>query len=124
MLDLLLTLSFAFLGGLVPALVWLWYWLRKDRLHPEPKQLIFKAFIFGMLMVPVAFVFQSGLNYTLFVNNEEILAQGGILAIILIVTWAGIEEILKFVAARESGLKNKANDERYSLFRLYHSLGI
>ena len=36
--DLNLTMSlFALIGGFVPALVWLWFWLKEDKQKPEPK---------------------------------------------------------------------------------------
>jgi len=42
---------YAFLGGLLPALLWLWFFLREDAKHPEPKWLILAAFLSGMLAV-------------------------------------------------------------------------
>lgn len=47
------TLAYALAGGLLPALVWLLFWLRED-IHPEPKRLIMKAFFAGALAIPVA----------------------------------------------------------------------
>jgi len=43
--------------GLLPSLVWLWYWSRKDA-HPEPKTFIFKVFLLGIILSPIAVVFQ------------------------------------------------------------------
>ncbi len=112
MLDLLLTLFFAFLGGVLPALIWLWFWLKEDKAHPEPNALIIKTFLFGMLMVPVAFVLQSGLNFTLLDGGgEEIIAKGGFVAVLMIIIWAFVEEWVKYVAAKSGGLKSKSNDE-------------
>jgi RsiW-degrading membrane proteinase PrsW (M82 family) len=112
MIDLLITLAFAFIGGFLPALIWLWFWLREDKAHPEPNKLILKTFGLGMLMVPVAFVLQSAINYLLLGGNGEyVIARGGIATVLIIVVWAGIEELVKYLAARSGGLKNKANDE-------------
>ena len=44
----------AFCGGLLPALLWLWFFLREDAEHPEPKWLIVAAFLSGMVAVLVA----------------------------------------------------------------------
>ena len=112
MLDLVITLIFAFIGGFLPALVWLWYWLREDKAHPEPNRLIIKTFFLGMAMVPIAFVFQTLFNYTLLQGNgEEYIAMGGIVSVLIIIFWAGIEEAVKYFAARSGGLKSKSNDE-------------
>src|SRR3989344_2100149 len=37
----------ALLGGVLPALFWLWFWLREDRLHPEPRRIILECFVLG-----------------------------------------------------------------------------
>ena len=49
----------AFLAGLIPALFWLWFWLREDNCTPEPKSLIASAFIAGMLIVAVVLPLQK-----------------------------------------------------------------
>jgi len=42
--------------GLLPSLIWLFYYLRKD-LHPEPKRMILRIFLWGALItIPVFFV--------------------------------------------------------------------
>jgi RsiW-degrading membrane proteinase PrsW (M82 family) len=112
MSDILLTLIFAFIGGVFPALLWLWFWLKEDKAHPEPNKLIIKTFIFGILMVPVAFVFQSVINLVfLDGSGNELIEKGGVLAIIMIFVWAGTEELVKYIAAKKGGLDNKSNDE-------------
>lgn len=88
----------ALLGGMLPALFWLWFWLREDRKNPEPKKLIASAFIAGMAVVPIVLPLQK---YALerFSGDE------------LIWTWVVIEEICKYVAALLVVLWNKAVDE-------------
>jgi RsiW-degrading membrane proteinase PrsW (M82 family) len=40
-----------------PAIFWLWYFYRRDRYEPEPKLLIVRTFLLGMLItIPVAFI--------------------------------------------------------------------
>jgi RsiW-degrading membrane proteinase PrsW (M82 family) len=112
MLDLALTLIFALLGGFLPAYIWLRFWLREDKKHPEPNNLIIKTFFFGVLMVPVAFVIQNIFNYLILDNNGDvIITSGGVTAILLILFWATVEEWVKYIAAKKGGLDNKANDE-------------
>lgn len=103
----------AFVGGIVPAILWLWFWLKEDDAHPEPSHLILLAFVYGMIAVPIALAFQVITNKFL-LNNIPIgdaLIMMPITAIITVTLWASIEEIVKYLAARNSGLKSKANDE-------------
>ncbi len=76
----------SFLGGLVPALVWLWFWLRQDKERPEPRGLLFLSFILGMAAVVFAIPIQRFIT--------TLIADGNT----LIVVWAAIEELLKFLA--------------------------
>src|SRR5680860_650469 len=39
----------AFVGGILPSILWLWFWLKEDRRNPEPKTLLTIIFIMGML---------------------------------------------------------------------------
>ena len=92
------TFAIAFLAGLVPALFWLWFWLREDKARPEPKALIASAFIAGMLVVPIVFPLQK-------------FAIGKFSGDSLIFVWVIIEEVLKYAAALVVVLWNKAVDE-------------
>ncbi len=90
--------SIAFLAGLIPALFWLWIWLREDRAHPEPKALIATAFISGMLIVPLVLPLQEFAMERFRGDN-------------LVFVWVMIEEILKYSAALIVVLWNRAVDE-------------
>jgi RsiW-degrading membrane proteinase PrsW (M82 family) len=92
------TFTIAFLAGLIPALFWLWFWLREDTIRPEPRMLIASAFISGMLIVALVLPMQQ-FAMTRFSGNE------------LILVWVIIEEILKYVAALMVVFWNKAIDE-------------
>lgn len=90
--------AIAFLSGLVPALFWLWFWLREDSRKPEPYFLIAISFIAGMAVVPMALPLQkaaidlySGAN--------------------IIVVWVIIEELLKYAVALALVLWNREVDE-------------
>ena len=89
---------FALTGGLVPALFWLWFWLREDSLHPEPRVLIASSFVAGMLVVLLVLPLQH-IALERFSGGELVLA------------WVIIEEILKYSAALIVVLWNKAVDE-------------
>lgn len=47
--------------GILPSLIWLFYYLRKD-LHPEPKRMILKIFLYGALIALPVFLIQLGLS--------------------------------------------------------------
>jgi RsiW-degrading membrane proteinase PrsW (M82 family) len=99
-MNLTNTLIFAVLGGIMPALLWLWFWLHEDRKNPEPKRLIAYAFIAGVVVVPLVLPFQK-IVYTFFSHST----------LILIILWAAIEEVFKFTAAYLIVLKRKEADE-------------
>jgi len=90
--------AIAFLSGIIPALFWLWFWLREDKARPEPKSLIASAFIAGMMIVAVVLPLQQFAMERFHGNN-------------LIFVWVIIEEVLKYSAALIVVLWNKAVDE-------------
>lgn len=92
-------LIYALFAGVLPALLWLWFWLREDNLHPEPRSLITASFIGGMIVVIVAAVLEKYVHDI--VSNETY----------RYIAWAGIEEICKFVAVAIIALPSKNMDE-------------
>jgi RsiW-degrading membrane proteinase PrsW (M82 family) len=112
-MEITQTVLYAFLGGILPALIWLFYWLREDKKRPEPIGMILMTFIAGMLTVPIAFVFQTLINQFLLggADIETIFYLNYTVAIVVIVIWAAVEEVLKYVAAWHTGLHTKLNDE-------------
>jgi RsiW-degrading membrane proteinase PrsW (M82 family) len=90
----------ALLGGILPALFWLWFWQKEDKVHPEPKKIIFEAFILGMVGVPIAIYFEN-----------FIYMSAGELSLLLFTVWAVIEETLKYSAAFIAGIRTKYFDE-------------
>jgi len=79
------TLIYAILVGLVPAVFWLWFWLKEeDDEQPEPLGLIIVSFITGGIMVLIAIWLEK---YSLnFIKDNTV----------QVVVWATIEELLKF----------------------------
>lgn len=62
----------ALLGGIVPALFWLWFWLREDRLNPEPKSALLSAFLGGVAAVFLALFFEMIIYFLLVDANTAI----------------------------------------------------
>lgn len=91
---------YALLGGVLPALVWLFFWLREDSLSPEPNRLILKTFLFGMLAVVLVIPFQKGV---------EMLLPG--LFAVSIIIWAILEEMFKLIAGYFGGLHSVEDNE-------------
>jgi len=90
--------AIAFVSGLIPALFWLWFWLREDKKNPEPLLLIAITFIAGMAVVPLALPLQRLALETYSGAN-------------LVWTWVIIEEVLKYAVAVGIILWNRAVDE-------------
>ena len=77
-------LLFAALGGGLPALFWLWFWLQEeDPENREPRGLIALAFILGGLFVFLAILLEKA--SLVFLTNHTTQVIG----------WAAIEELLK-----------------------------
>lgn len=92
------TLLFALFGGILPALLWLWFWLKEDKKKPEPRGLIMLAFITGMIAVPFVLPFEK------FVDTH-------FTGVTVIVLWSLIEEVFKYGFAYFTVLRRKAMDE-------------
>ncbi len=91
---------YAFLGGLLPALVWLAFWLREDYRHPEPRGLILKTFLLGMGAVILVLPFQKAV--AIFFPSMTVTA---------LLLWVILEEVFKFVAAYLGGIKSVEDNE-------------
>ena len=102
-------IAMAVIGGGIPPLIWLWFWLKEDSARPEPKFIVIATFVGGMLMVPLAFYLEK-FAVTTFNLEESLLASGGPLfqAFFAIVV---IEESLKYGAAKIIAFQNKNYDE-------------
>lgn len=94
------TITYALLGGVLPALIWLAFWLREDKKHPEPRGLLLRTFLLGMAAVIIVLPFQK------VVDNWF---PGTALAAIIL--WVILEEVFKFVAAYFGGLHSVEDNE-------------
>ncbi len=91
-------LLIAVLGGILPALLWLTFWLMEDRCDPEPKRYIFFCFIAGMAAVPLVLPLERSLAP--YLHGSQ-----------LLLAWAAIEELFKFGAAYIAALRFRVFDE-------------
>jgi RsiW-degrading membrane proteinase PrsW (M82 family) len=90
--------AIAFTAGLIPAIFWVWFWLREDSLKPEPYFLIAITFIAGMAVVPLALPLQR-LALELYPESN------------VMFTWVIIEELLKYAVALAIVFWNREVDE-------------
>lgn len=107
------TLGYAFLGGLLPSFIWLYFLLKEDARCPEPRKLIALAFIAGMVAVPLALPLEQ-------------YAKAHIIGTLpLLTAWALIEELLKYVMAATFILWRHAVDETpdYVIYMITVALG-
>lgn len=93
--SLLVQLLYASLGGILPALLWLWFWLQEDKLHPEPRGRIMLCFIGGMVaVVPVYFI------------ERYVVGRFGMTTSTFFL-WAAAEESLKFIMVWAIALRSR-----------------
>lgn len=88
----------AILGGVLPALLWLAFWLMEDRCQPEPKRYIIFVFFGGAIAVFIALWMEQ--RATAYFEGTA-----------LLLVWATIEELLKFGAAYFIALRTSVFDE-------------
>jgi RsiW-degrading membrane proteinase PrsW (M82 family) len=88
----------------LPSIIWLAFYLRKDK-HPEPNKMIIKIFLLGALMVPLAGLLEQGF----FIGLEKLSLLEKMA--LLVIGFALIEELLKYIVIKFGVLKNPAFDE-------------
>jgi len=91
--------AIAIAGGIFPALAWLWFWLKEDSAHPEPRRLIALAFIAGMITVVIVIPIQKYVAGFLTTQTATFAA------------WSTIEEFAKYALAWLTVLHRSDNDE-------------
>jgi protease PrsW len=84
-MDLIHTLTIASIGGIIPCLFWLVFWLREAHETPEPPRIIMACFVGGMVATLIVFP----IEYFISLFSPE----GSPATITL---WAFAEEIVKF----------------------------
>lgn len=115
-ITLITLYSFYALLGILPSFIWLLFYLHKD-VNPEPKKMIFKVFLAGALMGPVAILLELGAMRAFNISPEwpaffATLYQNTNLFLLNVLIFAPlIEEFLKYLAVKWQVLKNPAFDE-------------
>ncbi len=104
-MDTYTAFIYALIAGILPALLWLWFWLKEDNLHPEPRLLIFLAFIGGMISVALVLPLQK---WTLNLLDGSTIPYAVSLKYTI---WAGIEEIIKLLVVYFIALRSRFLDE-------------
>ena len=94
-----LSVFLSLISGIIPAVFWLWFWLREDSAHPEPRHYILLSFLFGMFSVFPAYL----------AEQSTLKIFGTALSIVFV--WPFVEELMKYFAAYFSSLRSKEYDE-------------
>ena len=95
--------------GVLPSLIWLAYWLRKDA-HPEPKVLITKVLLLGIILSPLAIIFQ--LLFVQFIARLFGLPSSTLSDGPMFYLWAAfVEELVKYAAVYFIVLRSPDFDE-------------
>lgn len=107
------TIGLALLGGLLPALIWLWFWLKEDSTNPEPKGLLLLTFIGGILSVFAVLPLQKFSEA--FITNKDA----------LLIVWAGLEEFVKYFFVAIIALRSRHCDEPvdFAIYMITGALG-
>src|SRR4051812_35041462 len=89
----------AIAAGFMPAIIWLVFWLFEDRRRPEPRHMVVRTFLVGMLAVAVV------------LPLEKLAVDAGFgPGLPLFFIWAAIEEMTKLGLALFFVLRNSAVD--------------
>ena len=101
------------LFGVLPSLIWLFYYLRKD-LHPEPKRMILKIFLYGAFITIPVFFIQVGLS-GLLRQLQSFALFASFPLLIEMIKWfliiAFTEELFKYLVVKSAILNNSELDE-------------
>ena len=92
-------MAVAFVSGIIPSLLWLWFWLKEDKKNPEPKGLLAAVFIMGIIAVVFVLPIQKFIQTHIGSQVSQI------------VLWASVEEIMKYLAVLVVLYKTNQVDE-------------
>ncbi|MFA6459249.1 MAG: PrsW family glutamic-type intramembrane protease [Candidatus Paceibacterota bacterium] len=92
-------LPYALFAGVLPSFIWLYFWLREDIDHPEPRYLIVLSFLGGSVAVIGA------------IFGEKIVADIVSDQTLRYTLWAAVEEIFKLIVISAIALSTRYNDE-------------
>jgi RsiW-degrading membrane proteinase PrsW (M82 family) len=110
-----------FIFGVLPSIIWLFFYLRKD-VHPEPKKMVLKVFLWGMIFAfPAAaleIIILKGIS-KLELPQFFILILNNFLGIAL------VEELMKYLVVKREVILNPEFDEPLDamLYMIISALG-
>lgn len=109
---------YALFAGLIPALLWLWFWLHEKDKHKEPVKVIFMVFLLGMLGVFVSFILQKALAiyFDFKINDIGNFVRSSQNHQITNLIFVIIEEFIKFLCAYTVFFRTKVFDEPIDAF--------
>jgi protease PrsW len=107
---------YLFFLAITPGLLWLFYFLKKDK-HPEPKKMILKVFLLGMLWAPVAVLTEWLFQKTGWQNflPENITNNPFFLFLQVLVGIALVEELVKYLVVKFAVMRHPEMDEPMDL---------
>lgn len=99
--------------GIIPAILWLVFWLREDRLQPEPRGLLILTFLAGAMSV------------FLIIPLEGLVKASGVIGTERIFIYAAIEELVKFFVVYFIDFNSSYLDEPidYAIYLITGALG-
>jgi len=98
--------------GLAPSFIWLLFFLRKD-VHPEPKRMVLKVFLFGIVAVAIAGLAEIGISKSFFNIPPKQIEDFSFFSRLLyfFLGIAFVEEFLKYLVVRQKVLNSPEFDE-------------
>jgi RsiW-degrading membrane proteinase PrsW (M82 family) len=105
--DIILQILIIFMAALAPCVFWLWLIYRWDKYRPEPRSLIIRTFILGMVVaIPVALI--ESFLYPQAAEGPATLQSAAYIAFVV----AGItEEAGKFIVVRAGAYRSEHFEE-------------
>ncbi len=100
--------SLLYLLGFLPSIIWLLFYLKKDK-HPEPNAMVLKIFFYGMFSAVFAIFFEKGFQAGYNLLTASSMVNSSIIAIFL--GGALIEEFLKYFVVKIGVFRNRELDE-------------
>ena len=86
-------------AGILPALIWLWFWLKEETRRPEPRGMILLSFFAGAFAILVVLPLQA--------LAQKFFTPG----LLLILSWATVEEAIKLMMAYFIAFRSPSYDE-------------
>jgi RsiW-degrading membrane proteinase PrsW (M82 family) len=90
---------YSLIAGLLPSLLWLFFFIHEDNAHTKHRVIIFSCFLGGMVAVLIA------------VFAEKAIADAVSDSTTRYTLWAAFEEIIKFLVVAAIALRSTANED-------------